>query len=173
MAVESIADRQLLWNFRHVERGHECTAHLTAVWEADFDSMSDDFDPLEISASSLFMRWARRVSKKYTDGLIPISWFVDVSGGNCKTFEFMPFQLVHFPMSVEKDFLTFFTWPQNANSGDLLNWFELPIADKLWHSTQAGTGADKGGFIQEATGWKPSILQPYLYLPSLEKAATG
>jgi len=39
----------------------------------------------------------------------------------------------------------------------------LPIADMSWNDERA----DKGGFIQEATGWKPAILQPYLYLPAL------
>jgi len=39
----------------------------------------------------------------------------------------------------------------------------LPVQDKLWRPGQAG----KGGFIQEATGWKPAILQPFVYLQSL------
>jgi hypothetical protein len=44
-----------------------------------------------------------------------------------------------------------------------MNWFMLPVVDKLWNSERF----DKGGFIQEATGWKPSILQPCIYLPTL------
>jgi hypothetical protein len=30
-----------------------------------------------------------------------------------------------------------------------------------------GILAMEGGFIQEATGWKPSALQPHVYLPTL------
>jgi len=32
---------------------------------------------------------------------------------------------------------------------------------------------DKGGFIQEATGWKPSILQPFVSVETLAEASGG
>jgi len=56
--------------------------------------------------------------------------------------------------------------PVNAKTGEPLNWFALPVVDKRWNTRRA----DKGGFIQEHTGWKPSVLQPYVYLPSLMEA---
>jgi hypothetical protein len=37
------------------------------------------------------------------------------------------------------------------------------VKDLAWNQTTA----NKGGFIQEATGWKPSALQPHVYLPTL------
>ena len=52
-----------------------------------------------------------------------------------------------------------------GGNGERLNWLLLPVEDKLWNAKQA----NKGGFIQEATGWKPSILQPFVYLPALLK----
>ena len=78
----------------------------------------------------------------------------------------MPVPFEHFNSAYAKDFLSFFTWPEDAETGKPLNWLELPVVDKLWRPNRA----DKGGFIQEATSWKPSILQPYVYLSSLERA---
>lgn len=54
------------------------------------------------------------------------------------------------------DFLTYYTFPRVRSTGALLDWGKLPVVDKLW---RAGN-ARKGGFIQEFTGWKPSIYQP-------------
>lgn len=106
----------------------------------------------------------RRSGRAYTDGLIPIHWFVE-SPGHAK-IERMPFQYSIPPLRMSgplDDFLTFYSWPVNARSGDPLNWLTLPVVDKAWNSKRAG----KGGFIQEATGWKPAILQPFVFLPSL------
>ena len=75
----------------------------------------------------------------------------------------MPFQFNHFSGEAEEDFLTVFTWPIDSATGARLNWLSLPVVDKFWNAE----AARKGGFIQEATGWKPGILQPYVYLPSL------
>ncbi|MCL5076304.1 MAG: hypothetical protein M1136_11795 [Chloroflexi bacterium] len=135
-----------------------------AYWEVSLDPISDDYTPQEIGARDLFLEWEKRVREKYANGLIPIFWFVQ-----CKeqaVFEGMPFQFEHIPGSFRKDFLTFFTWPVNSETGESLNWLMLPVIDKLWNSRRA----NKGGFIQQATGWKPTILQPYVYLPALASA---
>jgi hypothetical protein len=66
----------------------------------------------------------------------------------------------------EEDFLTFYSWPEDTKTRALLNWLTLPVVDKRWNNQRG----DKGGFIQEATGWKPSILQPFVYLPTLLEA---
>ena len=158
------------WNFRHRTLGHEHTeASIVAVWEAHLDPISDDYTPSEISAPDLFTLWARRVSERHPNGLVPIYWFVDVRGETVRTFEYMPFQLDHLRRYNKEDFLSFFSWPTNPQSGRQLNWLNLPVVDKLWRRRRA----DKGGFVQEATGWKPSILQPFVYLPSLERALNG
>jgi len=133
------------------------------IWEVKLDPISDSFDPEEIDADSLLRRWAKRVGPEHPDGLVPIYWFVD-SPGHSK-FERMPFQAHHqLPTGeVIPDFLSCYTWPENPNTGERLNWLSLPVEDKLWRKGRA----DKGGFIQEATGWKPSLLQPFVYLPAL------
>ncbi|MBI4307984.1 MAG: hypothetical protein HY684_04185 [Chloroflexi bacterium] len=154
-----------MWKFMHRKLGHEHTAQFEAVWEVALDPISDEYVPEEISAHDLFDRWAKRVREKYADGLIPIHWFVNVEG-TVKTFEGFPFAFDHLPQYKKEDFLSFFTWPEDARTGEPLNWLTVPVVDKLWHHGRA----NKGGFIQEATGWKPAILQPHVYLPALERA---
>ena len=91
-------------------------------------------------------------------------WFVRVTGNCGSGFEFMPFQFI--PPSLEykpKNYLDYWSHPIDCETGKPLDWLSLPVPDKLWNSKRD----DKGGFIQEVTGWKPSILQPYAYLPAL------
>lgn len=52
---------------------------------------------------------------------------------------------------------------EDVEGGDRLNGLTLPVDDMRWTRRRA----DKGGFIQEATGWKPNVLQPFVYLPLL------
>ncbi len=149
------------WKSRSLRSDYEWEGMLVAYWEVALDPISDEYTPKETNALELFNEWARRVGKKYPDSLIPITWSV-----NCNEqgkFECMPFQFDHFKGRRLEDFLTFFTWPINSITGEKLNWLTLPVVDKLWNPRRA----DKGGFIQESTGWKPAILQPYVYLPTL------
>lgn len=153
------------WRFSsRTHPGYEREGVLVAYWEAYLDPISDDYTPREIGARDLFDQWCKRVYQKFPNGLVPISWFVRCEEQG--VLEGMPFQFEHFPNSFPHDFLTFFTWPINTATGEPLNWLTLPVADKLWNRDRA----NKGGFIQEATRWKPAILQPYVYLPSLTRA---
>src|SRR5438094_617144 len=92
----------------------------------------------------LLKEWVPLVQPTYPDGLVPISWYVD-SPGNAK-FERMPFQ--HPEDAAAENFLTHYTWPEDTKTHAPLNWLTLPVADKRWTKQRA----DKGGFIQEATG---------------------
>lgn len=136
------------------------------MWEVALDPISDDYTPEEAPATELLDLWVRRVRKSFEPGLIPIYWFVD-SPGHGK-LERMPFQFPHEGGNSE-DFLSFYHWPTDSKTGAPLNWLTLPVEDKRWNTRQS----NKGGFIQEATGWKPSILQPFLYLPTLLEARGG
>jgi len=152
------------WKVRHRNTGYEWEGVLVAYWEVALDPISDEYTPKEINARELFNKWAKQVQEKYPNNLIPIIWGVE-----CREqgkYEFMPFQFDHFKGRPREDFLTFFTWPINSVTGEKLNWLKLPVVDKLWNPRRS----NKGGFIQEATGWKPAILQPYVYLPALENA---
>ncbi|MFD7964254.1 hypothetical protein ACFV5J_25980 [Streptomyces zaomyceticus] len=66
-----------------------------------------------------------------------------------------------------EDFLTFYTWPVHAETRERINWVRVPVRDRLWH----GSRADKGGFIQELTGWKPSPFEPLFHVDVIAGAA--
>jgi hypothetical protein len=55
----------------------------------------------------------------------------------------------------QDDFLTHYSFPTHAVSGERLNWLRLPVLDRAWREDRE----DVGGFVQEASGWKPSPLQ--------------
>ena len=147
------------WKFESLRTSVEREASLVASWEVAQDHISGDFDPLESTPNELFTIWAESVHREYQNDLIQIYW--SVRSPEVGIFETMPFQFKWF--ATREDFLTFYTWPLEKTTGDQLNWLTLPVENKLWNSDRA----DKGGFIQQATGWKPAVLQPYVYLPSL------
>lgn len=142
------------WRFRS-RSGHENTVSLYLEWEVYCDPITDDYDPEEITAGDLWREWVRRyAAARLVEptglplGHVDIYW--SVRGG--PIFEAAPF---HARPRLSVDFLTYFTWPRDARTGAPLCWGALPVADKLWRPGRA----DKGGFIQELTGWKPSPLQ--------------
>lgn len=149
------------WRVSAPKYNDEWEAELVARWEVSGDPISDNYTPDDISARDLFRLWADQVREEFADGLVPIYWSVrspDAGKGAA-----MPFQHEHGEGRIKEDFLTEFDWPLDPQTGERLNWLTLPVVDKRWNAQRA----DKGGFIQEATGWKPSVLQPYVYLPAL------
>jgi hypothetical protein len=134
---------------------------LELVWELYGDPISDDYLPYEISADELLEQWLTWVwkNKAFDRKLgvphVPIAWFVH--GESSATFEGAP---PIDPLDRDDHFGTFYTHPTEERSGEALNWLRLPVRDKLWRPGQG----DKGGFIQEAIGFKPSALQPALDL---------
>ena len=159
------SEQQNRWRVPFRGREGSWEGPLVAYWEVELDPISDDYTPDEISAQELLRKWAARVSERHPDGLIPIYWFVE--SREAGKFNAMPFAYDHFEgkHGIE-NFLDFFGWPEHAATGEPLNWLRLPVVDKRWNKRQA----NKGGFIQEATSWKPSILQPYVYLRALLRA---
>jgi len=148
------------WRWRCRATGGEISGYLRLYWEVERDPITDDFSPEEVSASELWKRWAETLrdperTKIYWSVICPEE----------AIFEAAPFtsHVTGFP----EDFLTFFTWPERESTGELLNWLELPVVDKRW---VPGNG-NKGGFIQEATGWKPAPFQETVNVLSLAKAA--
>ena len=142
------------WTWRNRRGGGERKGGLELYWEVSWDPISDDFTPDYTDADSLLERWVR----KQTDRIARVSWFVQGPG----TFESAPF-LRHPDYPDEHDFLTRYTWPTNSRTGERLRWAQLPVVDKLWNAERA----DKGGFIQQATGWKPGPFQTTLDWPML------
>ena len=148
------------YKFTFLKTGIESIGTLKVYWEVSNDYISDDYTPLEIKAKKLFEKWVALVREKYPNNLIPIYWYVEVRGNHTSGFEVMPFQ---HELQSSKNFLDFYSYPIDYETGKPINWLSLPVGDKLWNSKRD----NKGGFIQQATGWKPSILQPYVYLPAL------
>lgn len=135
------------WNFNSIRYGGAANRReepLVLYWHLDGDSITDDYLPEEASASELFESWAKRVE----DDEVSILWLIESMG------ERAPFT------GAKEDFLTFYTWPTHAVTGNRVSWVGLPIKEKGWNERQA----DKGGFIQEALGWQPSPLQPSVSL---------
>ena len=158
-----------IWTFEGTVYGGKRQEPLVAFWEPDGSAMSDNYSPDEITAQELLYKWAATAEQRYPDKVVPILWVVDSAQGAFK-IEYMPFQnpwWIGPDPSLHKDFLTYYTWPVDAQTGELLNWLTLPVVDKQWNEKRD----DTGGFIQETTGWKPSVLQPSVYLPSLTDAA--
>lgn len=149
------------WRFASRTSGYEFTEELVLYPEVDGSACSDDYLPEEISAVDLWAYWIKKYASRYSQerpteyrqGEVPILWTATTTR-RAGIFESAPYQLgwTDFP---DEDFLTHFTTPVHAKTGEDINWLRLRVLDKAWNSKQA----DKGGFIQEATGWKPSPLQ--------------
>lgn len=148
------------YSFRGRKSGYERTVPLWLYWELDGDPITDDYYQDEISGFELWRLWRKR----YSEDVMKIYWYVVGPGvieaaPGCGFFED--------ESGRRQDFLSFFTWPIASDTGDLLKWPELPVANKLWRPGSA----EKGGFIQEATGWKPGPFQATVDIRLLEAVA--
>jgi hypothetical protein len=153
-------DRSVICDVPSSRYGFTWSGALIAEYEVSHDPISDDFTPDETSADNLFTLWVRTVERRYPDGTIPIFW--SISCAEAGKFEYAPFQS-HRP-HLDEDFLTFYDWPIVRATGRPLDWRTLPIRDKGWNRR----ACDKGGFIPDATGWRPHIYQPSVSLPMLQ-----
>jgi hypothetical protein len=157
------------WTFHTLASGHERTTELTLFWELDGDPMTDDYLFEDISAIDLWSRWRRQypkdtdVEKVFGPGAMRIWWFV----AGDRLLEGAPFQDNRGVSHPGGNFLEYFSWPEDARTRERVRWSALPVADKLWRKGRA----DKGGFIQEVTGWKPSPMQPFVNIHQLEQMA--
>lgn len=140
----------------------QCGARLVLYWEVLCDPYpSDDYDYPEISAPEMFRMWAKYYRDNYWEkhgDEVPIHWFVESVGkevGTAGMCESSPFE------EGSQNFLTYFSHPYDLQ-GNRLNWYDLPVVDKLWQPPSPDgwpVKASKGGHIQSATGWKPSAFQ--------------
>jgi hypothetical protein len=156
------------WRFKSLESGVEFEMPLSLYWEINGDPITDDYTPEEISARELWDLWVER----YGSNVMPIMWMVH---GDAKA-EFAPPSLQpqlrdllsrDLKSDSEEGFLAYYPWPVDSATGEHLRWSSLPVEDKLWRPGNA----TKGGFIQEATGWKPSPLQSHADIKILAMAA--
>jgi hypothetical protein len=146
-----------MWTFSSRRSDFEQTVDLRLAWEVTGDPVSDYYTPEESSAAELWSIWRGQ----YPEDRLDIAWFV--RGDNVA--EFAPRAGLG---ASGDDFLTYFTWPVDTD-GNLLRWTDLPVEDKLWNSV----GANKGGFIQEHSGWKPSPFQQQMDVAVIERILGG
>lgn len=164
MTVKPRAMPPTKWTFESRRSGLRRTIPLALYWEVACDPISDEWTPDEISPDELWSRWIADISPSYPAYAVPIYWYVteDRRDGPGGVFESAPYL-----DSIRGDFLAYFTYPVNARTGDRVRWTALPVVDKRWRAGRA----DKGGFIQELTGWKPSPFQATVDLTVLARAA--
>ena len=140
---------------------------LTLLWEAHGDPISDDYLGDEVSARELWRIWRERypideqAEARWGVGAVRILWLI---AGDA-AYERAP-HAVNISGHDTDTFLDHFTMPIEVATGDPIQWSRLPVEDKLWRDERY----DKGGFIQEATGWKPSPLQPVFWPDQLAEA---
>jgi hypothetical protein len=149
------------WRWTVLETGNQTVESLELAWELPNDWITDDYTVDDATPAELWDMWVGSIRQKNLsdsalgDDYLAIRWHVRGDS----SFERAPFQR-WLPEENPKDFLTYYSWPENAASNEELNFLRLPVRDKLW---RPGRG-DKGGFIQELTGWKPSPLQSHVRL---------
>jgi len=148
-----------MWSFQDRRQGREIRAELELHWEVMGDPISDDYTPDEADARELWRLWLDPYGRGEHDarpgpGWVQIYWTVQATAEDLRTSENAPHAYAEEPPG--EDFLTHFTWPRDDQTGEDLRWPALPVCDKFWNDERA----DKGGFIQEATGWKPGAYQP-------------
>lgn len=137
---------------------------LTLEWSLpETAAVSDSNTQEDMSARQALSAWLERL-----DGAtaIPISWAVaDRSRG---IHEKAPFCPPDANDPAPQNFLTFYTWPVHTVTAQRLLFTQLPVADETW---EQGLERGKAGFVQAATGWKPSPLQQTMDLQNILAAA--
>jgi hypothetical protein len=169
------------WTFSSKGNGFEQTEELALYAEPCGASITDDYLPEDITAGELWRMWVtewadefhKRWPDLYRPGEVHINWFVtrpSIDGifegaPHVKDWRTHPGTVN--AGSEQEDFLTHYTHPVHAVTGERLNWLRLPVVDRGWHAK----ASHKGGFIQQATGWKPSPLQPTMDVRQIGAAA--
>lgn len=180
-------DPEPIWEWRSRSTGVLRRGPLYLHWKADGDEVGHACDPAEIDAASVWALWLDKLAA--TDrldtiagpGWVRLYWFArglrvgsfptvspDVAGDMLTTPEMVDtFNTERFLMAKHQAFLDHFTWPVEAATGMPVNWLRLPVPDKYWNTDRVSSG----GFVQEATGWKPAPLQPFIHIPTMAQSA--
>jgi hypothetical protein len=180
-----------VWSFTHHDSGYQHTVPLALVWEISHDWITDDYVPEETSAEEMWRIWLDAYPREeaaeaiFGPGARSIRWFVEgpghfegAPGADTRVEAEMWRQSGDYTEAqtaewlADSGFLRHFTWPVSPETGRRVAWKSLPVIDKLWRTSDWPPLAwHKGGFIQEATGWKPGALQPYVDIRHIASAA--
>ncbi|MEU6885615.1 hypothetical protein ABZ918_10455 [Streptomyces viridosporus] len=168
------------WTFTVRSNGLVLTEELVLYYQPAGGSIGEDYLPGEISAADLWRLWIKDANRfhqqwpdRYRPGEVHVMWTV-TQPGFLGIFEVAPgvYGERRLPgeiaeSGVQENFLTFYTHPVHAETGERLNWLRLPVLDLGWNAS----ANDVAGFIQEATGWKPSPLQQTMDVVQIGRAA--
>lgn len=163
MSASQTQGRKVLYASR--KSGDEFEAEIHLYWEVHADPISDDYCDID-NPMDIWQAWRRRYPRDeraealFGEGAFRIWWYMASSDGQ---FETSPGSKV--PGGATDGWLAHFTWPRDPDSGEQVSIMGLPVIDKLWRPGNA----EKGGFIQEVTGWKPAPLQEFVNVPHLER----
>lgn len=146
------------WRFEHRRSGFEHVGPLYLYPELDCSSCVDDVHWCEGEEQLTY--YVEYLERKYPHWLeqdaVPIYW--SVSG--CQQ-EYAPFSSAGDHSEWFTTFLDYFTWPEDAVTGERLDWFRLPVV------------MDRFPEFSAALGWTPSPLQPTAPLASIMRSRRG
>jgi hypothetical protein len=154
------------WQFRLIRHASDLqTADLYLYPELDGSSVVEDYYDLDGAGQlEAYVRYVRERHPEWlADDAVPIYWTVQSAGGK-KITETAPFQdspADEFRRHLTRNFLTYFTWPQDAGTGERLDWYRLPVRN------------DRFPEFAKALAWLPSPLQPTCPLRSILESRAG
>ncbi|MEU9615820.1 MULTISPECIES: hypothetical protein [Streptomyces] len=185
------------WTYSSKQTGYVHTEELALLPDPYGSGFTDGYTRDEVSAEVLWQMWVDKYASVmhaewpdlFSPGELLIEWGV-VGANRGRVNEYapharrIPSRRVENMNPEERDaherlerligpdpdpehFLTHFTYPVHAVTGEPINWLRLPVLDSQWNKT----AADRGGFIQQVTGWKPSPLQPTMDVRQIGAAA--
>lgn len=169
------------WTFAYKGNNFQQTEELALYAEPNGCTITDDYLPEDITPEELWTMWVKTYADMchqkwpdlYRPGEVNISWFVTrpsldgIFEGAPHVVDWRTLPGMVGSDRPQEDFLTHYTHPVHAVTGERLNWLRLPVVDRGWHAN----ASHKGGFIQQATGWKPSPLQSKVDVRQLGAAA--
>ena len=150
---EPMAERK--WRFRSRDGGFEKISPLWLYPEINGSSWVDEAeDQSGVGQLAYFIAWIRRrYPEQWKADAVPIFWSVRGDG----VFEIAPNNARDI---IGKNFLTVFTPPVDARTGEPLNWWRLPVRN------------DRFPAFAKALGWLPSPFEEFAPLRSIVTNAT-
>lgn len=142
------------WSFKLRTNGYEETVAIWLHPEIYGVPMLDDFLHLNGEDQlAIYLAWIMAAKADlWKADAVPIYWSIRGEG----IAETAPFTQEPYG---DENFLTFYSWPQDVETGEALDWFsDLPVQDTRYPD------------FADALGWRPSPLQATAPLRSILKS---
>lgn len=136
------------WEFRNKRSGYRRQVDLVLYPELDCSAMVDDY--YNLNGDDQLREYVQYLEQRYPQWLeadaVPIYWSVETPAWDLGEGA-PPFLGAHLEQPMP-NFLDYFTWPTDVNTGARLDWFSLPVVN------------DRFPEFAEALAWTPSPFQP-------------